>query len=177
MNGQAAADLLDVFNSFDGSVIFRGLTQSVGGQAPVLGRIGWIFNLADVVLAPTTAQPPLKIDAFDQLSGLATDRTMIRACPATWAWNLLGWPSINVPAGFTSDGLPIGVQLMGPANSEPLLVSLAAALEAINGWASREPEIWWDTRDRTEHEHTTNLSAPHSTANMSAPHSIADEVA
>jgi hypothetical protein len=44
MNGQAAADLLDVFNSFDGSVIFRGLTQSVGGQAPVLGRIGWIFT-------------------------------------------------------------------------------------------------------------------------------------
>ena len=40
---------------------------------------------------------------------------MIRACPVTWPWNVLGWPSINVPAGFTSDGLPIGVQLMGPA--------------------------------------------------------------
>ncbi len=162
------------------------LRKARAHEAASQRRIGWIFNLADVVLAPTTAQPPLKIDAFDQLSGLATDRTMIRACPATWAWNLLGWPSINVPAGFTSDGLPIGVQLMGPANSEPLLVSLAAALEAINGWASREPAIWWDTRDRTEPEHTTNLSAPHSTANMSAPHStanmsaphsIADEVA
>ena len=69
---------------------------------------------------------------------------MIAACPVTWPWNVLGWPSINVPAGFTSDGLPIGVQLMGPENSEPLLVSLAAELEAVSGWSSRQPEIWWD---------------------------------
>lgn len=131
-------------------------------------RVGWIFNLADVVLAPTTAQPPPKVEAFDQLSGLATDRAMIRACPATWPWNLLGWPSINVPAGFTSDGLPIGVQLMGPAHSEPLLVSLAAALEAINGWAARQPQIWWEPRPQI---------APDPAANLSAPPSIADEVA
>ena len=108
-------------------------------------RIGWIFNLVDVVLAPTTAQPPPNVHEYDTLSGLATDRAMIRACPVTWPWNLLGWPSINVPAGFTSSGLPIGVQLMVPANSEPLLISLAAELEAINGWANRQPEVWWET--------------------------------
>ena len=78
-------------------------------------------------------------------AGLATDRTMIRACPLTWPWNLLGSPSINVPAGFTSGGLPIGVQLMGPANSEPLLISLAAELEALNGWAARQSAIWWNS--------------------------------
>ncbi|HEY4988854.1 MAG TPA: hypothetical protein VII09_03555 [Opitutaceae bacterium] len=38
------SDLLDVFNAFDGSVIFRGLTESVGGQPAVLGRMGWIFT-------------------------------------------------------------------------------------------------------------------------------------
>jgi amidase len=70
---------------------------------------------------------------------------MIAACPVTWPWNVLGWPSINVPAGFTSDGLPIGVQLMGPANSEPLLVSLAAELEAVSGWTARQPQVWWNT--------------------------------
>ena len=74
---------------------------------------------------------------FDKRGGLSTDRAMIRACPVTWPWNLLGWPSINVPAGFTSEGLPIGVQLMGPANSEPLLISLAAELEAVNGWVTQ----------------------------------------
>ena len=82
--------------------------------------------------------------AFDRLGGVATDRAMIRACPVTWPWNLLGWPSINVPAGFTSDGLPIGVQLMGPADSEPLLVSLAAELEVIGNWSNQQPDVWWD---------------------------------
>jgi amidase len=106
-------------------------------------RIGWIFNLADVVLAPTTALPPPRVTAFDDLGPTATDRAMIAACPVTWPWNLLGWPAINIPAGFTSDGLPIGVQLMGPENSEPLLISLAAALEAIGGWSAKQPENWW----------------------------------
>jgi amidase len=108
-------------------------------------RIGWIFNLADVVLAPTTALPPPKVHDFDRRGGLSTDRAMIRSCPVTWPWNLLGWPAINIPAGFTSDGLPIGVQLMGPANSEPLLFSLAAALEAIGAWVAEQPTPWWET--------------------------------
>ncbi|BBX15874.1 amidase [Mycolicibacterium duvalii] len=137
------------------------LRKARAHEAATARRVGWIFNIADVVLAPTTALPPPKADAFDHLGGLATDRTMIRACPATWPWNLLGWPSINVPAGFTSDGLPIGVQLMGPAHSEPLLVSLAAALEALNGWAQHQPEPWWDTR-RAERDESPNSSAPHS---------------
>lgn len=138
------------------------LRKARANEAATAQRIGWIFNLADVVLAPTTALPPPKVHAFDELGGLATDRMMIRACPVTWPWNLLGWPSINVPAGFASDGLPIGVQLMGPANSEPLLVSLAAALEAINGWAMHQPDNWW---------------APQTPTKMTAPESVTDQVA
>src|SRR5690349_21127946 len=107
-------------------------------------RVGSIFDIVDVVLAPTTAQPPPPVRAFDRLSGFGTDRAMVAACPLTFPWNVLGWPSINVPAGFTSDGLPIGVQLMGPASSEGMLISLAAELEAVCGWASAQPQSWWD---------------------------------
>jgi len=114
-------------------------------EAAAQRRVGSIFDIVDVVLAPTTAQPPPQARSFDRLGGLGTDRAMIRACPLTFPWNVLGWPSINVPAGFTSDGLPIGVQLMGPANSEGMLISLAAELEAISGWAAKQPEVWWNT--------------------------------
>ena len=73
------------------------LRKARAREAAAHRRIGWIFNLADVVLAPTTAQPPPVVHDFDHRGGLSTDRAMIRACPVTWPWNLLGWPSINVP--------------------------------------------------------------------------------
>ena len=137
-------------------------------------RIGWIFNLVDVVLAPTTAQPPPRVTDFDHRGGLSTDRAMIRACPLTWPWNLLGWPSINVPAGFTYGGLPIGVQLMGPANSEPLLISLAAELEALNGWVMRQPDPWWDRGERAP---APELVSEVALENLAAAEPVRDEVA
>ena len=137
-------------------------------------RIGWIFNLVDVVLAPTTPQPPPRVTDFDRRGGLSTDRAMIRACPLTWPWNLLGWPSINVPAGFTYGGLPIGVQLMGPANSEPLLISLAAELEALNGWVMRQPDPWWNRGERAP---APELVAEVALENLAAAEPVRDEVA
>ncbi|WP_409368093.1 hypothetical protein [Mycolicibacterium insubricum] len=42
------------------------------------------------------------------------------------------------------------MQLMGPANSEPLLVSLAAELEAVSDWSGRRPQRWWDAPARPQ---------------------------
>ncbi|MEV8592568.1 amidase [Streptomyces sp. NPDC052012] len=102
-------------------------------------RIGRFFASYDVVLAPTTAAPPPRIGALLELSGMATDRAMIAACPYAWPWNVLGWPGVNVPAGFVGDGLPVGAQLLGPAHSEPLLLALAAQLEAELRWHETWP--------------------------------------
>ncbi|MFE9642929.1 amidase [Streptomyces sp. NPDC006365] len=110
-------------------------------EAMLHRRIGGLFKTYDVVLAPTTAAPPPRIGALAQLNGLGTDRAMIAACPYAWPWNVLGWPGVNVPAGFVDDALPVGAQLLGPANSEPLLVSLAAQLEAELRWHERWPTV------------------------------------
>lgn len=153
------------------------LRKARAREARAHRRIGYIFNIADVVLAPTTAQPPPNVHEFDELGGLATDRTMIKACPVTWPWNLLGWPSINVPAGFTSEGLPIGVQLMGPANSEPLLISLAAELEAINGWTVRQPEPWWFPAPAPDPEPAAASDEPVAACDRREPDDVSEEVA
>ncbi|MFI9803010.1 amidase [Streptomyces sp. NPDC052301] len=108
-------------------------------EAVLHRRIGAFFESYDVILAPTTAAPPPRIGALYRLGGFATDRAMIAACPYAWPWNVLGWPGVNVPAGFVGDGLPVGAQLLGPAHSEPLLVSLAAQLEAELRWHERWP--------------------------------------
>ncbi|MBW8795530.1 MAG: amidase [Streptomyces sp.] len=107
-------------------------------EAALRARIGAFFTSYDVILAPTTAAPPPRVGALLKLGQLATDRAMIAACPYAWPWNVLGWPGVNVPAGFVGDGLPVGAQLLGPEDSEPLLVSLAAQLEAELRWH----ELW-----------------------------------
>lgn len=88
------------------------------------------------------------------LGGLGTDRAMIAACPFAWPWNVLGWPGVNVPAGFVDDGLPVGAQLLGPANSEPLLLSLAAQLEADQRWH----ELWPPQRSTADSPHGVSRS-------------------
>ncbi|MGK3938263.1 amidase [Streptomyces caeruleatus] len=108
-------------------------------EAVLHRRIGAFFSSYDVVLAPTTAAPPPRVGAMLRLGGLATDRAMIAACPYAWPWNVLGWPGVNVPAGFVGGGLPVGAQLLGPAHSEPLLLSLAAQLEAELRWHEVRP--------------------------------------
>jgi amidase len=110
-------------------------------ERPLQAQVGRVFRRADVVLAPTTAQPPLPIGAIDGLGGWATDKVIVGACPYAWPWNVLGWPGVNVPAGLTGDGLPIGAQLLGPAESEPRLIALAAQLESVERWADRRPPL------------------------------------
>ncbi|MEU8674455.1 amidase [Streptomyces sp. NPDC048560] len=106
-------------------------------------RIGALFDTSgfDVLLTPTTAAPPPRIGAFDGLSAWRTDVAMAAACPYAWPWNVLGWPGISVPAGFTGDGLPIGAQLLGPSRSEERLISLAAQLESDRRWFEHRPPL------------------------------------
>ncbi|HEV7646846.1 MAG TPA: amidase [Actinophytocola sp.] len=104
-------------------------------------RVGRLFDDVDVVLAPTAAAPPLPVGAIDGLTGWGTDRAVITACPYTWPWNVLGWPGMNVPAGLTDAGLPVGAQLLGPAGGEERLISLAAQLESVARWADHTPPL------------------------------------
>jgi amidase len=110
-------------------------------EAPMRRQVGGIFRRFDVVLTPTTAQPALPVGAIDDLGGWQTDRRIVAACPYTWPWNVLGWPGINVPAGVLADESPVGAQLLGPGDSEPLLISLAAQLERAVRWQERRPPI------------------------------------
>src|SRR5882757_1174865 len=92
-------------------------------------QIGRIFDRVDVVLAPSTAVLPPPVGAWSGLDGGALNRAMVSGCPYGWPWNALGWPAVNVPAGLTEDGLPVGAQLLGTAGTEARLISLAAQLE------------------------------------------------
>jgi amidase len=52
-----------------------------------------------------------------------------------------GQPAASVPAGFTDNGLPLAVQLIGRPHDETTLLSLSAQLEAERPWADRRPAL------------------------------------
>jgi amidase len=110
-------------------------------ERKAINRVGRVFDHVDLLVTPTVAVPALELEGVseDPLSPL----TMLSACPATWPCNVLGWPALSVPAGFTSGGLPFGVQLIGPPGSEPLLIHLADDFMAVAADSAREPVRWW----------------------------------
>lgn len=113
-------------------------------ERPASWQVGALFRRFDVLVTPTTARLPMPVGAIDGLTSWQTDQRMVGHCPYTWPWNVLGWPGVNVPAGLIAHGdaeLPVGAQLLGPANSEPLLISLAAALEQVERWHERWPPV------------------------------------
>lgn len=115
------------------------LRAARAAEASCRRRMGAIFGQVDVVLTPTTAKPPPAIGQLRDKGYWATSTAASAACPFAWPWNVVGWPAISVPAGFTTAGLPIGAQLVAPAEAEALLLSLAAQLEQTSGWAEQPP--------------------------------------
>ncbi|GAA2726601.1 amidase [Actinocorallia aurantiaca] len=104
-------------------------------------RVGRIFRYADVVLTPTTAQLPSKVGAFDGAGYQKTQSGVAALCPLAWPWNVMGWPGVSVPAGFSADGLPIGAQLLGHDSEEARLISLAAQLQEAERWQDLTPAL------------------------------------
>ncbi|MCX6816535.1 MAG: Asp-tRNA(Asn)/Glu-tRNA(Gln) amidotransferase subunit GatC [Candidatus Beckwithbacteria bacterium] len=95
-----------------------------------------VFMQVDIVLAPVAPMPPFKIGekSADPLAMYLAD---IYAAPAS----LAGLPSLALPAGFTKDNLPVGMQLIGPRWSEPSLFKLGEEYQAITNWHLQKPKL------------------------------------
>ncbi len=94
------------------------------------------FERVDVVAMPTMPTPPFKLGekSSDPLQMYLGDIFTVSA-------NLAGLPGISVPCGFSSDGLPIGFQLMGRMFDEVTMLRVADAYERATEWHARTPAI------------------------------------
>lgn len=102
------------------------------------------FEDYDVLLTPTLAQSGPAAELWSKRSWFANIASNIRYAPYQSTWNLLDWPSANVPAGWhTADNVPLGVQIIAPphpdAAGEALILSLAVQLERIRPWPRVAP--------------------------------------
>ncbi|MFR9752402.1 amidase [Nocardia sp. 004] len=92
-------------------------------------RVDQIFTEYDLLLTPTIAMRPPLLGVLD---GVNTIRAQLASLPMvayTALWNVTGHPAAALPAGIGEDGLPLSVQLVGPANGETTILPVAAQLE------------------------------------------------
>jgi amidase len=105
-------------------------------------RMVGFWNDFDILLTPTLALPPVPVgwifEEEDPFMHLIRSGMFI---PYTPAANVTGQPAASVPLYWTEEGLPIGVQLVGPAFGEGLLVRLASQLETARPWANKHPPV------------------------------------
>jgi aspartyl-tRNA(Asn)/glutamyl-tRNA(Gln) amidotransferase subunit A len=94
------------------------------------------FSTVDAVAMPTSPTPAFTIGerVDDPLQMYLADVFTVSA-------NLAGLPAISVPCGFTSDGLPVGLQLTGRMFDEASLLRVADAYERDTDWSRREPPL------------------------------------
>ena len=86
------------------------------------------FGVCDAILCPTAPTP-----AFPLGSLVSDPLAMYLADVFTVPPSLAGLPAVSVPAGLSREGLPVGMQLVGPSGSEPLLLAAARAVERGTG--------------------------------------------
>lgn len=100
------------------------------------------FAEVDVLLGPTQAFPAPKIGQ-DRITLGGEDRDLLETIIAyTAPSNLTGMPAISAPAGFSREGLPIGVQIIAPHFEEARALKVAQVLEeALTEVHSRKPEL------------------------------------
>jgi amidase len=103
----------------------------------------WWESGFDLLLTPTCGAPPPPIGHLagtpdNPLAGFA--RSAIYAV-FTSPFNASGQPGISLPLHWTPDGLPVGVQLVGAASREDLLLAVAAQLEEATPWSDRRPPV------------------------------------
>jgi amidase len=101
----------------------------------------------DVLLTPTSATPPFPIEHVHavEINGRPVVRILQRSY-LTYAFSVLGLPAISIPCGFTSRGLPVGLQIIGRRRGEAAVLRAAAAFEAAQPWAAHVPSIVHRTR-------------------------------
>ncbi len=99
-------------------------------------RAAWAAAMRDVDVLIT----PTSVAVAPTFAGY--DGTKVDTSPAfTGVWNLVGFPALSVGCGFSSAGLPIGMQIVGAPFAEPTVFRVGDAYQRITDWHTRAPAI------------------------------------
>jgi aspartyl-tRNA(Asn)/glutamyl-tRNA(Gln) amidotransferase subunit A len=99
-----------------------------------------VFEGVDVLVTPTTPVPAAAIEELKQDPDLLRPHELL-LLRNTRPVNVWGLPAISIPCGFTTAGLPIGLQIIGSQWREDRVLQLAYAYEQATNWHQRTPRL------------------------------------
>jgi aspartyl-tRNA(Asn)/glutamyl-tRNA(Gln) amidotransferase subunit A len=119
----------------------QGYVRSILRRNMIFDKIQRLFTIYDLLLCPTVAVPPfgLGIEGPTEIVGQSVNRRAWIAL--TPLFNLTGQPAATVPCGFTSDGLPIGLQIVGRRFDEATVLRASAAFESVRPWVQKRSPV------------------------------------
>jgi Asp-tRNA(Asn)/Glu-tRNA(Gln) amidotransferase A subunit family amidase len=100
-----------------------------------------LFDVYDLLLTPTVA-----VTAFPH----GEPPRVIAGKEAHWFWgylphtypiNMIGHPAASIPCGFSAEGLPIGLHIIGRRGDEATVIAASAALERARPWVEHRPPV------------------------------------
>jgi len=107
--------------------------NALGQRTAMYRRVNALLRRFDVLLSPTLSRPALAVDhdAFQPITIGGEEAGSIRGAwyPYLWPFNLSGHPALSLPCGVAADGLPIGLQIVGPWYGDRRVLALAGHLE------------------------------------------------
>jgi amidase len=118
------------------------LSRATVLHAAVAGRVSAFFESADVLACPVTQVVPFDVtlDWVHDIDG-QPQHTYLDWMASAYLISVTGLPAISVPAGFTPDGLPVGLQLVGRRRADWPLLQVAHAFEAATGHGRVIPPV------------------------------------
>ena len=129
--------MAEASSGYSANEVMRALDQ----REKIYGAIYEIFKTYDILVTPTTAIPAFKLGLMfpPQINGRNVSPT--GWMPFSFPFNLTGHPAASIPCGWSSEDLPIGMQIVGNRFNEMQVLQVSKAFEEIQPWHDKRPKF------------------------------------
>ncbi len=124
--------------------------RAVLARSAYYDQVAALMRNYDLLVTPQMPLAPWPVgNGVEAGEAEAWSARMYERTAFTVPFNMTGLPAISVPCGFTSEGLPVGLQIVGPWHADSAVLRAAACFEASRPWLDRTPPAVPDHLDRS----------------------------
>ena len=115
--------------------------KALGYRDKLIAQFTDQFDKYDLILSPTMPIPAFRAgENPTMIAGVEVD-PFLGFLPFTFPINMIGHAAASIPCGFSSDGMPIGLQIVGRSGGEETIIAASAAFEKARPWISQRPVV------------------------------------